>query len=77
MIDITNLTDNLDVIEEDDILHAIYIQINVEEVEHLTEQAALIIYDVDAEHIWIPFSVMRCDQDSNIYVRNWFHNKNF
>jgi len=40
--------------------------------EHQTEKAVL------AEHdIWIPKSIMRVDQNGNIYLKNWFWEKTY
>ena len=54
-----------------------YSIIDVAEVTHLTDLAALIRNEIDSDPIWIPFSVMRCDEDSHIYVKEWFYKKNF
>jgi len=54
-----------------------YSQVTISDVKTMTEKAALIQLDNITDHIWTPFSVMRCDEEKNIYIATWFYKKNF
>lgn len=54
-----------------------YTLIKVEDVKTDTAKAALILLEGYASHEWVPYSVLRCDTDGNIYMANWFYKKNF
>jgi len=54
-----------------------YTPVKIEDVKVMTEKAAFIQLENYTDHIWTPFSVLRCDEESNIYIATWFYNKNF
>jgi len=54
-----------------------YTQVQINDVKAMTEKAALIQLDNGTDHTWTPFSVLRCDEESNIYIATWFYDKNF
>jgi len=39
------------------------------EIHHVTLKAALI------DDMWIPISQLRCDEKANLYVKDWFYQK--
>lgn len=53
-----------------------YTEIEVIEVEHITEKAALIACDDNAA-VWVPLSVLKCDDTRTVFVESWFYNRNF
>jgi len=54
-----------------------YTEVKIGDIRATTEKAALIQLENHTDHIWTPFSVLRCDEESNIYIATWFHNKSF
>lgn len=76
MFTIDDLLDRIDVfIDREDQDH--YKEIQITEVNHLTDGAALVICADVGDDIWIPFSLLRCDVNKGVYVESWFHSKNF
>ena len=53
-----------------------YTEIEVIEVEHITEKAALIVCD-DNDAVCVPLSVLKCNDTRAVFVESWFYNRNF
>jgi len=77
MFTIDELLEKIDVFfPSDEDLISGYIEIEVTAVERLTKKAALISCGGE-DAIWVPFSLMKCDDTKSIFVESWFYNKNF
>ena len=76
MSSIDELLEKIDVFTTFDDGIAGYTEIEVIEVEHITEKAALIVCD-DNDAIWVPLSVLKCDDTRTVFVESWFYNRNF
>ena len=78
MYTIENLLEKIDVfssLDDDDAISE-YTEMEVIDVDQLTEKAALITCEGN-DAIWIPLSLMKCNDTKSIFVETWFYNKNF
>lgn len=75
MYTIDDLLERIDIFfspDEDNV----YTEIEVIDVDQLTEKAALITCEGN-DAIWIPLSLMKCNDTKSIFVETWFYSKNF
>jgi len=54
-----------------------YRLIKVDDIKTDTAKAAFIQLEGEIHHAWVPYSVLRCSSDGDVYMAEWFYRKNF